>query len=91
MESTTHQFPQENKLFEWTSGIESPHALLKEQGKGTFGNTIELAQMPLGSVPEVLDAIDVPSLGIDQFLFVVDSFVLVSHNGQGVVSTPGIR
>jgi hypothetical protein len=55
---------------------------LKEQGKGTFGNTIELAQMPLGLVPEVLDAIDMPSLGIDKILFVVDSFVLVSLNKQ---------
>jgi hypothetical protein len=47
--------------------------------------------MPLGLVPEVLDAIGMPSLGIDQFLFVVDSFVLVSLNGRGVVSTLGIR
>jgi len=35
-ESTT----QPNKLIEWSSGIESPHALLNEQWKGAFGKTI---------------------------------------------------
>jgi hypothetical protein len=68
-------------LFEWSSGIESPHALLKEQRKSAFGNTIELPQMPLGLVPKVLDAIDMSALGIDQFMVVVDSLVLVSLHG----------
>ena len=80
-ESTTHQFSQENKLFEWPSGIESPHALLKEQRKGGFGNTIELPQMPFGLVPKVLYAIDLQALGIESFMVMVDCFVLVSLHG----------
>ena len=47
--------------------------------------------MPFGLVPKILDAIDMTALGINQFMVVVDSFVVVSLHGQSVITTPGIR
>ena len=47
--------------------------------------------MPFSLVPKVLYAIDMSALGIDQFMVVVDSFVVVSFHGQSVISAPGIR
>ena len=69
-------------MFGWSSGVEPPHALLKEPWKGGFGITIEFPQMPFGLVPKVLYAIDMPALRIDSFMVVVDSFVFVPSTNK---------
>ena len=41
------------------ASVEAPLALLQEQMKVVFGNTVVLPHMPLRLVPVVLDAVDV--------------------------------
>jgi|TARA_B100001964_G_C13878761_1_gene442003 hypothetical protein len=44
------------------TSVEPLVALLQEQGKALFRDTIETLQMPFYLVPEVLDPVDVVSL-----------------------------
>jgi hypothetical protein len=54
-----------------------------------LGNAVEFAHMPLGLVPEILDAIDV-RLPIREEPGVVDSVVLESGDIQHVVRAKGV-
>ena len=71
------------------TSVEPLVALLQEQGKALFRDTIETLQMPFYLVPEVLDAIDVVPFVCKEF-GVVDPEVLEFRHIQDVVTLSAI-
>src|SRR5271167_85234 len=74
----------------WLRGIESPLALLQEEVEVGGRDTVESSHMPLGLIPEVLDAVDVVVL-IGEELGVVDAVVLEAGYVEHVVGAEGVR
>ena len=64
--------------------VEAPFALLEEQVDVGFWDAIVAAQMSLGLVPEVLDAVDVVGPG-DKLLLVVNPLVVKLRYVKGIV------
>lgn len=69
--------------------VEAPLALLKKERKVGCWYTVEAAQMSLGLVPEVLDAVDVVFLVGEEF-GVVDPGVPEGGDIEHVVGTEGV-
>jgi len=66
----------------WLAVIEAPLAFLNEPVEVDFRNTVS-AQIPLGLVPEVFDAVDVVG-AIDKGVLVVDALVVEFGNIENV-------
>ena len=71
------------------SRIEAPFTLLKEPIEVLLFDAVESAQMTLGLIPKVLDAVDV-ILALSQVLGVVDAHMVEVGNIQGIADSESV-
>jgi hypothetical protein len=72
------------------ASIEAPFAFLQEPVKILLFDAVKLAHLPLGLVPEILDAVDV-ILFIGEQLRMIDAHVMKVGNIERVIRSESIR
>ena len=72
------------------AAIEAPLTFFQEAVKAVFGDAVEAAQMALGLVPEILDAVDVMPARADKCFAVVHAAVMKLGDIQHIVSPEAV-
>ena len=67
--------------------VEPPFALFEEEVEVCFGDAVVAAQVPLGLVPEVLNAIDVVVPVFDKMVGVIDPVMVELRDIQNIVGS----